>query len=70
MLFIVVIKFYDTELLFKREMMIDFMHMDTFEYFLVQMTTYYSFINFGIFTLSKIQELQKKNLIFGRSTIY
>lgn len=70
MLFIVVIKFYDTELLFKREMMIDFMHMDTFEYFLVQMTTYYSFINFGIFTLSKIKELQKKNLIFGRSTIY
>lgn len=70
MLFIDVIKFYDTELLFKREMMIDFMHMDTFEYFLVQMTTYYSFINFGIFTLSKIKELQKKNLIFGRSTIY
>lgn len=70
MLFIVVIKFYDTELLFKREMMIDFMHMDTFKYFLVQMTTYYSFINFGIFTLSKIKELQKKNLIFGRSTIY
>lgn len=68
MLFIVVIKFYDTELLFKREMMIDFMV--TFEYFLVQMTTYYSFINFGIFTLSKIKELQKKNLIFGRSTIY
>lgn len=68
MLFIVVIKFYDTELLFKREMMIDFMN--TFEYFLVQMTTYYSFINFGIFTLSKIKELQKKNLIFGRSTIY
>lgn len=66
MLFIVVIKFYDTELLF--EMMIDFM--STFEYFLVQMTTYYSFINFGIFTLSKIKELQKKNLIFGRSTIY
>lgn len=66
MLFIVVIKFYDTELLF--EMMIDFMN--TFEYFLVQMTTYYSFINFGIFTLSKIKELQKKNLIFGRSTIY
>lgn len=70
MLFIVVIKFYDTELLFKREMMTNFMHMDTFEYFLVQMTTYYSFINFGIFTLSKIKELQKKNLIFGRSTIY
>lgn len=68
MLFIVVIKFYDTELLFKREMMIDFMN--TFEFFLVQMTTYYSFINFGIFTLSKIKELQKKNLIFGRSTIY
>lgn len=68
MLFIVVIKFYDTELLFKREMMIDFM--DTFENFLVQMTTYYSFINFGIFTLSKIKELQKKNCIFGRSTIY
>lgn len=67
MLFIVVIKFYDTELLFKREMMIDFM--DSFEYFLVQMTTYYSFINFGIFTLSKIKELQKKNCIFGRSTI-
>lgn len=66
MLFIVVIKFYDTELLF--EMMIDFM--STFEYFLVQMTTYYSFINFGIFTLSKIKELQKKNCIFGRSTIY
>lgn len=66
MLFIVVIKFYDTELLF--EMMIDFMNI--FEYFLVQMTTYYSFINFGIFTLSKIKELQKKNLIFGRSTIY
>lgn len=66
MLFIVVIKFYDTELLF--EMMIDFMN--TFEYFLVQMTTYYSFINFGIFTLSKIKELQKKNCIFGRSTIY
>lgn len=68
MLFIVVIKFYDTELLFKREKMIDFMN--TFEYFLVQMTTYYSFINFGIFTLSKIKELQKKNCIFGRSTIY
>lgn len=68
MLFIVVIKFYYTELLFKREMMIDFMN--TFEYFLVQMTTYYSFINFGIFTLSKIKELQKKNCIFGRSTIY
>lgn len=68
MLFIVVIKFYDTELLFKREMMIDFMN--TFEFFLVQMTTYYSFINFGIFTLSKIKELQKKNLIFGRSTIH
>lgn len=68
MLFIVVIKFYDTELLFKREMMIDFMN--TFEYFLVQMTTYYSFINFRIFTLSKIKELQKKNCIFGRSTIY
>lgn len=68
MLFIVVIKFYDTELLFKREMMIDFMN--TFEYFLVQMTTYYSFINFGIFTLSKIKELQKKKCIFGRSTIY
>lgn len=68
MLFIVVIKFYDTELLFKREMMIDFM--DSFEYFLVQMTTYYSFINFGIFTLSKIKELKKKNCIFGRSTIY
>lgn len=68
MLFIVVMKFYDTELLFKREMMIDFMN--TFEYFLVQMTTYYSFINFGIFTLSKIKELQKKNCIFGRSTIY
>lgn len=66
MLFIVVIKFYDTELLF--EMMIDFMNI--FEYFLVQMTTYYSFINFGIFTLSKIKELQKKNCIFGRSTIY
>lgn len=61
MLFVVVIKFYDTELLLKREMMIDFMY--TFENILGKMTTYYSFINFNIYIV-KDKSSPKEKLYF------